>query len=134
MHCVATSPRIFKRDRQPYNLSQAWATNSKFEAVRLLRQATNCRITGSDLVQRLKLDERFCVLFTTHLTWAAAVASQAAAASSNGHEAGGGWMQSFTSQLSRPFSRGASASDAALLGHVKVDKKQQQPSVQLASP
>lgn len=32
-------------------------------------QATNCRISGSDLVENLHLDERFCLSFKVTLTW-----------------------------------------------------------------
>jgi hypothetical protein len=32
-------------------------------------QASECRLRGSDLVERLRLDEKFCIAFTTRLTW-----------------------------------------------------------------
>ena len=96
-------------------------------------QATNCRIHGSDLVQRLKLDQRFCVQFQTHLTWQASPAAQQQAANGapapritrlddeqhSAEEHHGSWMQSFTTQLTRPFS-GPNAQDALDLAHIKV--------------
>jgi hypothetical protein len=33
------------------------------------RQAENCRIRGSDLIENMKLDQKFCMRFTTELTW-----------------------------------------------------------------
>ena len=35
-------------------------------------QASECHLRGSDLVERLRLDERFCLSFTTRLTWSPA--------------------------------------------------------------
>ena len=35
----------------------------------LLTQSTNCRIRGSELVENLHLDDRFCIAFTTELQW-----------------------------------------------------------------
>ena len=38
-------------------------------------QATNCRISGSDLIQNLHLDQRFCLAFKVTLTWDSAHSS-----------------------------------------------------------
>lgn len=32
-------------------------------------QSTSCRLRGSELVQRMRLDERVAIEFATHLTW-----------------------------------------------------------------
>ena len=47
-------------------------------------QATNCRIHGSELVQRLQLDRRFCIYFQTRLTWEAAARPLQSSSSQNG--------------------------------------------------
>lgn len=38
-------------------------------------QATNCRISGSDLIENLHLDQRFCLAFKVTLTWDSADSS-----------------------------------------------------------
>lgn len=38
-------------------------------------QATNCRISGSDLIENLHLDQRFCLAFKVTLTWDSAQSS-----------------------------------------------------------
>ena len=47
---------------------QAGIVSVLFAAV----QATNCRISGSDLIENLHLDQRFCLSFKVTLTWDAA--------------------------------------------------------------
>ncbi|KAK9833141.1 hypothetical protein WJX74_008399 [Apatococcus lobatus] len=36
---------------------------------RVIIESTNCRIRGSELVENLHLDDRFCIAFTTQLQW-----------------------------------------------------------------
>lgn len=36
---------------------------------KVVLQAENCRIRGSELIENLRLDERFCMRFSTELTW-----------------------------------------------------------------
>lgn len=55
---------------------------------RVVLQAENCRISGSDAVEALKLDQRFCMRFQTELTWKEA--ATAAAGSSVAHTQGAG--------------------------------------------
>ncbi|KAK9810001.1 hypothetical protein WJX72_003183 [[Myrmecia] bisecta] len=50
----------------------------------VLIQSVNCQIRGSDLVQRIRLDERFCLAFTSALSWVSP-----AAGTSSGNEAAG---------------------------------------------
>ena len=38
-------------------------------------QATNCRISGSELIENLHLDQRFCLAFKVTLTWDSADSS-----------------------------------------------------------
>lgn len=52
-------------------------------AQRVLLRAENCRIKGSDIIENLKLDDKFCMAFETELTWresAPAAAGQQGAA------------------------------------------------------
>lgn len=47
-------------------------------------EAKNCRLSGSELIQNLHLDQRFCLSFVTTLTWSPAVSTpQHGASSSN---------------------------------------------------
>jgi hypothetical protein len=39
------------------------------EGSRVLLEADNCRIRGCEAVERLRLDQRFCMRFVTQLTW-----------------------------------------------------------------
>lgn len=41
----------------------------KQETSGLFLEATNCRVRGSEMVENLRLDERFCMRFVTQLTW-----------------------------------------------------------------
>lgn len=50
---------------------------------RVVLQAENCRISGSQAVESLRLDQRFAMCFVTELTWSATpVASTASVATS----------------------------------------------------
>eukprot|EP00195_Chlamydomonas_chlamydogama_P016167 CAMPEP_0202894648 /NCGR_PEP_ID=MMETSP1392-20130828/4006_1 /ASSEMBLY_ACC=CAM_ASM_000868 /TAXON_ID=225041 /ORGANISM="Chlamydomonas chlamydogama, Strain SAG 11-48b" /LENGTH=274 /DNA_ID=CAMNT_0049579399 /DNA_START=174 /DNA_END=998 /DNA_ORIENTATION=+ len=42
---------------------------SQAEPPRVVLQAENCRIRGSDLIENMRLDQKFCLRFTTELTW-----------------------------------------------------------------
>ena len=77
-------------------------------------QARNCRIFGSDLVERLGLDRRFCIEFVTRLTWTSAPAQQPDQLSRSPPQQGG-FFQSL------PFGLGGgSGQDDGTLGRVKV--------------
>ena len=83
-------------------------------------QARNCRIFGSDLVERLGLDRRFCIEFKTLLTWTSALAPSSGKASSSPPRQGGFFP-------SLPFGLGGvSEQDDDTLGRVKVTSTPQQ--------
>ncbi|KAG2453854.1 hypothetical protein HYH02_002061 [Chlamydomonas schloesseri] len=47
---------------------------------RVVLQADNCRISGSDLVENLALDQRFAMRFVTELTWSTSGGGEGAGA------------------------------------------------------
>ena len=49
--------------------SLVWILASLILVLTAPLQATNCRISGSDLIENLHLDQRFCLAFKVTLTW-----------------------------------------------------------------
>jgi hypothetical protein len=99
-------------------------------------QANKCQIRGSDLVERLDLDRRFCMNFTNVLTWtsappALAPASSAGIPASSSNGTGGRQREvgleasstgrpsdaTFMDRLTHPFGRGQAPPQAAI--HVR---------------
>jgi hypothetical protein len=58
------------------------------EGARVVLEADNCRIRGCEAVERLRLDERFCMRFVTQLTWRVDGAAPAGADAGAGASAG----------------------------------------------
>ncbi len=57
---------------------------------RVLLRAENCRITGSDAVESLRLDQRFAMRFVTELTWRSTTPTTANGnGNGNGHAGSG---------------------------------------------
>lgn len=93
------------------------------ESNRVVLEADNCRIRGCEAVERLKLDERFCMRFVTKLTWR--VDAPAAAAGSSGQPEQATSSVS-SSSLAGMFSRSSSSQVAQLpegeiVGDAKLD-------------
>ncbi|KXZ55593.1 hypothetical protein GPECTOR_2g1143 [Gonium pectorale] len=57
---------------------------------RVVLQAENCRISGSEAVESLRLDQRFALRFTTELTWSTGPADATPAAGSGAAAAAAG--------------------------------------------
>ncbi len=93
------------------------------ESNRVVLEADNCRIRGCEAVERLKLDERFCMRFVTKLTWRVDAPAAAAGSSSQPEQA---TRSVSSSSLAGMFSRGGSSQVALLpegeiLGDAKLD-------------
>ncbi|GLC40675.1 hypothetical protein PLESTB_000033900 [Pleodorina starrii] len=71
-----------------HNGNGATASTTTTTGPRVVLQAENCRISGSEAVEKLRIDQRFAMKFVTELTWSAtpvaAVPPAAAAAGGGG--------------------------------------------------
>lgn len=85
-------------------------------------QATNCRVHGSDLVQRLNLDQRFCIMFRTELQWVPGMHAGNGLPSPHASHANGQQSPANQGWFRNPFaSSGQQAADGQMKGCLKVN-------------
>jgi hypothetical protein len=130
LHCTARDDPYCAASLQIFNIwiEPVVQVSVRTERNKVVLEADNCRIRGCESVERLKLDERFCMRFVTKLTWRTD-APESPAASSSGLPVQAASSSSSSSQggLAGMFSKGGSSSqvvqlpDGEIVGDAKLD-------------